>query len=166
MGMNWDTIAANWKHIKHSAWQEWDKLTEDDKKIVNSEVSKLLDRIQHRYGYSRVQAERAVEHWYDKVQTVGEDLVTSLMTLQKEVARLAEGMNVLLQNQAHAAGDRLSKVAGDAEESVLEAASAAQQRVCAATKTLESTIERNPVMAVLIALGIGLSIGIISRPRG
>jgi uncharacterized protein YjbJ (UPF0337 family)/ElaB/YqjD/DUF883 family membrane-anchored ribosome-binding protein len=163
--MNWDKIASNWKQIKHSAWEEWDKLTEDDKKIVNSEVTKLLDRLQLRYGYSRDQAELAVKDWYDKVQTLGGDLAASLMTLQKDVARLAASMNVLLQHQTLAAGERLSKVVGDAEESVLGAASAAQDNICSATKKIESSIERNPVTAVLIALGIGLSIGIISRPR-
>src|SRR5437763_7992944 len=61
--------------------------------------------------------------------------------------------------------ERLAGRAADAQARVMDKAADAQDRFMAATADLESTIERNPLMAVLIALFIGLLMGTLSRAR-
>lgn len=61
--------------------------------------------------------------------------------------------------------ERLAGRAADAQGRIMNKAADAQDRVMAATADLESTIERNPLTAVLIALFIGVLMGALSRPR-
>jgi ElaB/YqjD/DUF883 family membrane-anchored ribosome-binding protein len=53
----------------------------------------------------------------------------------------------------------------NARQKISGAASKAQDRVTGATTDLEATIERNPLVAVLIALGGGILVGLLSRGR-
>jgi ElaB/YqjD/DUF883 family membrane-anchored ribosome-binding protein len=61
--------------------------------------------------------------------------------------------------------ERLAGRAADAQGRIMDKAADAQDRFMAATADLESTIERNPLTAVLIALFIGLLMGALSRSR-
>jgi ElaB/YqjD/DUF883 family membrane-anchored ribosome-binding protein len=61
--------------------------------------------------------------------------------------------------------ERLAGRAADAQGRIMDRAADAQDRFMAATADLESTIERNPLTAVLIALFIGLLMGALSRSR-
>ena len=61
--------------------------------------------------------------------------------------------------------EKLAGRAADAQDRIMDKAADAQDRVMAATADLESTIERNPLIAVLIALFIGLLMGTLSRSR-
>ena len=63
------------------------------------------------------------------------------------------------------AKDKLAGRAADAQGRIMDKAADAQDRFMAATADLESTIERNPLIAVLIALFIGLLMGTLSRAR-
>ena len=63
---NWDQIKANWQQLKGKAQTEWGKLTDDDVAIIEGEQSQLLGRIQERYGYTREQAEKAVDDWHGR----------------------------------------------------------------------------------------------------
>jgi ElaB/YqjD/DUF883 family membrane-anchored ribosome-binding protein len=94
------------------------------------------------------------------------DVSADLAALRHDVARLAETMSKLVQQQTQAAGHRVSEVAGGARDKVASAAADAQHRVRAASGEIEASIQRNPLMAVLIALGVGLSLGLLTRPRG
>jgi ElaB/YqjD/DUF883 family membrane-anchored ribosome-binding protein len=69
---------------------------------------------------------------------------------------------------ASTAADTKEKLAGraaDAQDRIMGKAADAQDRFMAATADLEATIERNPLVAVLIALFIGLLMGTLSRSR-
>ena len=50
--MNWDHVARMWKRAKGKIQEKWDKLTDDDLKIVEGRRDWLEDSIQHRYGFS------------------------------------------------------------------------------------------------------------------
>jgi ElaB/YqjD/DUF883 family membrane-anchored ribosome-binding protein len=100
------------------------------------------------------------------VEGASGDLSADLTVLRQDVARLAETVHELLQHQTQAAGLRMSEVVGDARDKIASTAADAQSRVCAAGHEIGVSIERNPLTAVLIALGIGMSIGLISRSRG
>jgi ElaB/YqjD/DUF883 family membrane-anchored ribosome-binding protein len=91
------------------------------------------------------------------------DLAADLAALRRDVARLAETMSALVQQQTQAAGHRVSEAVGDARDRIASTAADAQDRVRAAGGEIEACIERNPLMSVLIALGVGLSLGLLSR---
>jgi ElaB/YqjD/DUF883 family membrane-anchored ribosome-binding protein len=70
-----------------------------------------------------------------------------------------------LASSAAEAKDKLAGKAADAQGRLADKAADAQDRFMAASADLDSTIERNPLMAVLIALFIGLLMGTLSRSR-
>lgn len=94
------------------------------------------------------------------------DLSADLAALRKDVAHLAETMRELVQHQAQAAGHRVSEAVDDVREQISSTASDAQDRVQSAAGDIEKSIKHNPLTAVLIALGLGVSLGLISRARG
>jgi ElaB/YqjD/DUF883 family membrane-anchored ribosome-binding protein len=110
-----------------------------------------------------------------------------LATLREDFAKLSSSVADLVKLQASqasaamrgAVGDareRLASTAADtkeklagraatAQDRIMDKAADAQDRFIAATADLEATIERNPLIAVLIALFIGLLMGTLSRSR-
>jgi ElaB/YqjD/DUF883 family membrane-anchored ribosome-binding protein len=97
------------------------------------------------------------------VEGAAGDIAADLAALRQDVARLAEAMRELLQNQTQAAGHRVSEAVGDARDKIASTAVDAQNRVRAASGEIEAGIARNPLIAVLIAFGVGMSLGLMSR---
>ncbi len=94
------------------------------------------------------------------------DLTADLAALRQDIVRLTETMSQPVQHQTHAVGHRVSDAVGDAREKIASTTTDAQNRVRAASSEIEASIERNPLTAVLIALGIRISLGMMSRSRG
>jgi ElaB/YqjD/DUF883 family membrane-anchored ribosome-binding protein len=114
-------------------------------------------------------------------------LNADLETLRKDFAKLSSSVAELVKAQAGQASaamrdavgearerlasttagakDKLAGRAAEAQDRIMDKAADAQDRVMAATADLEVTIERNPLIAVLIALFIGLLMGTLSRSR-
>ena len=61
--MNWAQVQGNWKQLKGKAKEKWGKLTDDDLDVINGKRNQLVGKLQERYGYSKVQAEKAAEDW-------------------------------------------------------------------------------------------------------
>jgi ElaB/YqjD/DUF883 family membrane-anchored ribosome-binding protein len=97
--------------------------------------------------------------------TIG-DFAADLAALRRDVARLGETMSTLVQRQSQAAGHRVVEAVGDAREKLAGTAAGAQTRICAASSAIEARIERNPLTAVLIAAGVGVSLGLLSTLAG
>jgi ElaB/YqjD/DUF883 family membrane-anchored ribosome-binding protein len=117
----------------------------------------------------------------------GSQISADLATLREDFAKLSSSVADLVKTQAgqasaamrDAVGDarerlasstaqtreKLAGRAADAQDRIMDKAADAQDRFMAATADLESTIERNPLIAVLIALFLGLLMGTLSRPR-
>ena len=95
----------------------------------------------------------------ENVASAAEHIAADLTALRQDVARLAEAMNKLLQHQTQGVGIRVSEAVGDATGRI-------ENRVCAAGRSVEAGIERNPFTVVLISFGVGISIGLLSRLRG
>jgi ElaB/YqjD/DUF883 family membrane-anchored ribosome-binding protein len=93
------------------------------------------------------------------------DLAADLAALRRDVARLAETMSALVQQQTQAASHRMSETVGDVRDKIASTAADAQDRVRAAGGEIEACIERNPLLSVLIALGVGVSLGLLGRSR-
>jgi ElaB/YqjD/DUF883 family membrane-anchored ribosome-binding protein len=110
-----------------------------------------------------------------------------LATLREDFAKLSSSVADLVKLQAGEASAAMRGAVGDARERLASSAADAkeklagraanaharladkaadtQDRVMAAGADLESTIERNPLIAVVIALFIGLLMGTLSRSR-
>src|SRR5262245_61087431 len=74
-------------------------------------------------------------------------------------ATLKRRVNAAARQAARAGGDILGEAAAIGEEAVEAAAKGAT----AAVSTIESEIARNPLTSVLIALGFGFAVGLLSR---
>jgi ElaB/YqjD/DUF883 family membrane-anchored ribosome-binding protein len=94
------------------------------------------------------------------------EIGADLAALRRDVSHLAETMRGVLESQTEAAGLRVSDAVGDARSRISNAAGDAQKNVKAAGGEIGASIERNPLTAMLIALGVGMVLGSLGRSRG
>ena len=94
------------------------------------------------------------------------DLTADFAALRRDVARLAETIGDLALHQTQSAGLRASEAVGEARDRITNAAAEAQGQLRSASGEIEASIERNPLTAVLIAFGVGMSLGVFGRSRG
>jgi ElaB/YqjD/DUF883 family membrane-anchored ribosome-binding protein len=94
------------------------------------------------------------------------DLNVDLAALRADIARLSDTVATMVRSQADAAGAAVRGVMGDARDQFSQAASNAQDSAFGAAADLERRIEKNPLTAVLIAAGIGMALGMMSKSRG
>ncbi len=97
-------------------------------------------------------------------ETAG-DLAAELAALRRDIGRLAETMRELLEHQPRAASLRVSEAVADARDKIASTAADAQNRIRAASGDIEASIEHNPLIVVLIAFILGMSLGRMSRSR-
>jgi uncharacterized protein YjbJ (UPF0337 family) len=64
--MNRDTLKGQWMQLKGKVRQQWGQLTDDEIDQMQGNAEMLIGRIQERYGRSRDEAEREVDHWLDE----------------------------------------------------------------------------------------------------
>jgi ElaB/YqjD/DUF883 family membrane-anchored ribosome-binding protein len=94
------------------------------------------------------------------------DLSADLAALRADITRLSDSMAGLVKAQANSAGAAMRGVMGDARDQLSQAAGQAQDSAFGVATDLERRIEKNPLTAVLIAAGIGLALGMMSKSRG
>jgi ElaB/YqjD/DUF883 family membrane-anchored ribosome-binding protein len=94
------------------------------------------------------------------------DLAADLAALRADVARLSDTIAGLMRGQADAAGAAVRGAVGDARNQLSQAAGHAQDSALGAAADIERRIERNPLTAVLIAAGIGMALGMMTKSRG
>ena len=63
--MNKDILEGKWNQLKGKAKEKWGQLTDDDWTVVEGERDQLLGRIQERYGYTKEQAQKEIEDWFN-----------------------------------------------------------------------------------------------------
>ena len=83
-------------------------------------------------------------------------LVTDTSGIQ---ATLRKRVNSAAKGAAKAGGDLLGEATAIGEEAI----DAAAKSATAAVSTIESEIARNPLTSVLIALGFGFAVGLLTR---
>jgi uncharacterized protein YjbJ (UPF0337 family) len=66
--MNWDRIADQWKQLKGSINERWDKLPDDHIEQADGEREKFIGIIQEQYGITREAAEEQVRDWESECQ--------------------------------------------------------------------------------------------------
>lgn len=61
--MNWAQIEGNWNEFKGKVQEKWGKLTDDDLDRIEGKRLTLVGQLQQRYGYSKEQAQKAVDEF-------------------------------------------------------------------------------------------------------
>ena len=67
VAINRDILVGKWKQLRGQAKQTWGKLTDNDLNQISGRFDELAGLVQEKYGYSREQAEREVQHFIQKV---------------------------------------------------------------------------------------------------
>ena len=93
------------------------------------------------------------------------DFAGDLAALRADIASLSETITGLMRGRADAAGAAVKGAAGDARDQLSQAASHVQESAFGVAADLERRIERDPLTAVLIAVGIGIAIGMTTKSR-
>jgi ElaB/YqjD/DUF883 family membrane-anchored ribosome-binding protein len=101
-------------------------------------------------------------HNESKVTESTADFAADLAALRQDIAKISASLVDFMQEKA---ANKVSEVVDDARQKLADKASEAQERVGAIGADLESTIERNPLIAVLLAAFAGFVIGMLSRSR-
>jgi len=60
---NWDIVAGNWKQFSGKVKQKWGQLTDDELAQVNGKREELEGMLQARNGYTKEQAQKAIDDW-------------------------------------------------------------------------------------------------------
>jgi uncharacterized protein YjbJ (UPF0337 family) len=64
--VNKEIMQDRWSQMRAEAQQRWNKLTDEDFENVTGQVDKLAETVGERYGYSREQAQKEVDHFMRK----------------------------------------------------------------------------------------------------
>ena len=101
----------------------------------------------------------------EATEAATQDFAADLAALRADIAKLTTAVANLVKAETSAATDTVFGAVGAARQKFADGAAGAKDRLSGASSELEATIERNPLVAVLIALGAGLAIGLLSRGR-
>jgi uncharacterized protein YjbJ (UPF0337 family) len=66
--MNEDILKGKWKHLSGGIKQQWGKLTDDTVTQIDGSREKFVGKLQELYGYTRQQAEQAVDDYMAKLR--------------------------------------------------------------------------------------------------
>ena len=94
------------------------------------------------------------------------DWAADLAAVRANITRLSDMIAGLMRDQADAAGAAVKGTVGDVRNQLSQAASHAQDSAFGVAADLERRIDKNPLTAVLIAAGIGMALGMMSKSRG
>lgn len=67
--MNEDVLKGKWKQLKGEVKEQWGRLTDDDLDRIEGNYDQLVGRVQERYGYSREEAKREVDEYFESRRT-------------------------------------------------------------------------------------------------
>lgn len=68
--MNENILEGKWMQLKGSIREKWGDLTDDEIEQISGKRDKLAGKLQERYGYTELEAEREIDdflsHWDDE----------------------------------------------------------------------------------------------------
>ncbi len=99
------------------------------------------------------------------VEEASRDFAADLAALRDDITKLTSSVSEVLRTHSVATTDTVFDAVDNARQKVSDTASKTQDRVARASTDLETTIERNPLAAVVIAMVAGILIGFLSRGR-
>lgn len=66
--MNEDILKGKWKQLSGGIKEQWGKLTDDTLTQIDGSREKFVGKLQEAYGYTREQAEKAVDEYLAKIK--------------------------------------------------------------------------------------------------
>jgi len=99
------------------------------------------------------------------VEEASQDFAADLAALRDDVAKLTSSVSEVIRTHTAATTNTVFDAVDSARQKISDTASKTQDRVAGASTDLETTIERNPLAAVLIAMVAGILVGLLSRGR-
>jgi ElaB/YqjD/DUF883 family membrane-anchored ribosome-binding protein len=99
------------------------------------------------------------------IKEASQDFAADLAVLRDDIAKLTASVTDIARMQASAATSTVLESVEGARQKFSDSAAEAQNRLRGVGSDIEATIERNPLVAVLIALSAGLLIGTMSSTR-
>jgi ElaB/YqjD/DUF883 family membrane-anchored ribosome-binding protein len=99
------------------------------------------------------------------LEDVSQDFAADLAALRDDVTKLSTSVSEFIRTQTATTANTVVGAVDNARQKISETAGKAQDRVAEARSDLETTIERNPLAAVLIAMVAGIAVGLLSRAR-
>jgi ElaB/YqjD/DUF883 family membrane-anchored ribosome-binding protein len=100
------------------------------------------------------------------VESATKEIAADFAVMRRDIAHLTEALRGVLDHQTRTAGARASDAVEGVRDRLAEAAGDARKGAVSAGDDIAAGIERHPLAAILIALGLGLLVGLIGRPRG
>jgi len=99
------------------------------------------------------------------VEEASQDFAADLAALRDDVTKLTSSVSEFIRTHTAATTNTVFDAVDNARQKISDTASKTQDRVAGASTDLETTIERNPLAAVLIAMVAGILVGLLSRGR-
>jgi ElaB/YqjD/DUF883 family membrane-anchored ribosome-binding protein len=99
------------------------------------------------------------------IEEATQDFAADLSALREDITKLTLSVTELVRAQASTTADSMFGAVDNARKKITDKASDAQDRVSEISADIESTIERNPLTAIFVAIGAGILIGLLSRSR-
>lgn len=99
------------------------------------------------------------------IEDAARDVPSDLASLREDIAKLTATVAAFVSKQTAETTESVVGAVDGARRKIAETADDAQERMSGASAELEASIERNPFLAVLLALSSGFVIGILSRGR-
>jgi len=63
--MNWNRISGNWDHFKPLLKHRWDKLDDQQLRLIAGNRDKLIGKIVEAYGFSEGESDAQLSAWQD-----------------------------------------------------------------------------------------------------
>lgn len=116
--------------------------------------------VQNAYG----QAEESATSGTSEVAKVAKGAIDNVTNadfsaLRDDLAKLTQTVSQLVQGQAATTRDQVMDAVGTASANLSDSAAAAQQKLMSVEADLEKRIQKNPLGAVAIAVGLGILLG-------
>jgi len=99
------------------------------------------------------------------VAEASQDFAADLAALRDDVTKVSSSVAEFIRTQTAATTNTVFDAVYDARQKISDTAGKAQDRVAGASTDLETTIERNPLVAVVVAMVGGILVGLLSRGR-
>ncbi|SEF11890.1 Membrane-anchored ribosome-binding protein, inhibits growth in stationary phase, ElaB/YqjD/DUF883 family [Rhizobiales bacterium GAS191] len=100
-----------------------------------------------------------------KAKDAAEQVANDFEALRHDIAKLTRTVGELVQHQAQRARSQAAEAYDSGRSKLAQSATDAQDKVISLEADLEARIERNPLTALAIAMGVGFAVGMMSQPR-
>ena len=99
------------------------------------------------------------------VEDVTREFTADLAALRDDIAKLTSSVSEFIRSQTATTTNTVFDAVDSTRQKISKSTAKARDRVAGASTDLETTIERNPLMAVVIAMMVGIATGMLSCSR-